>query len=178
MVTNLSSNKKRPFWRLNKREQRVAIVLFAGLLAGLVLPQRIIVATSDSLNHRIFFKIPVDTARIKLGDYLLFHLQEGEHQPFIRQGLKENNVLIKAVGCIPGGFLTKDADGVFYCQQTRLGKALTKDSNGNLLPVFNFTGPIPKGSYFMIGTNPRSFDSRYFGLIHDDAFLSKALPIW
>lgn len=178
MVTNSSSNKKRPLWRLNKREQRIALVLLAGLLAGLVLPQQIIVATCDSLNYRIFFKVPVDTAGIKLGDYLLFHLQEGEHQPFIRQGLRENNVLIKKVGCIPGDFLTKNDDGVFFCRQTRLGKALTTDSKGNVLPVFDFNGPVPKGSYFMIGTNPRSFDSRYFGLIHDDAFLSKALPIW
>jgi len=165
-------------WRLNKREQRIALVLLAGLLAGLFLPQRIIVATSDSLNHRIFFKVPVNTSGIKHGDYLLFHLQQGNHLPFISQGLKENNVLIKEVGCIPGDYLSKDAEGVFFCQQTRLGKALTKDSKGNVLPVFDFNGSIPEGRYFMVGTNPRSFDSRYFGLIHDDAFLSKALPIW
>ena len=178
MAMNSPSNNDRPFWRLSKKEQRIALVLLAGLLAGLILPQRIIVATSDSLNHRIFFKVPVDATRIKHGDYLLFQLQEGEHKPFIQSGLKENNVLIKEVGCIPGDFLTKDADGVFFCGQTRLGKAMTKDSKENVLPVFNFTGPIPKESYFMRGTNPRSFDSRYFGLIHDNAFLSKALPIW
>ncbi len=178
MAMNSPSNNKRLFWRLNKKEQRIALVLLAGLLAGLILPQRIIVATSDSLDHRIFFKVPVDTARIKHGDYLLFQLQKGEHAPFIHKGLKENNMLIKEVGCIPGNLLTKDTDGVFFCGQTRLGKALTKDSKGNDLPVFDFTGPVPNRRYFMIGTNPRSFDSRYFGLIHDDAFLSKALPIW
>lgn len=178
MVTSSSSNKKRPLWQLNNKEQRIALVLLAGLIAGLVLPQRIIIATSDSLDHRIFFKVPVDTARIKNGDFLLFQLQRGEHTPFIRKGIKENNVLIKEVGCIPADLLTKDADGVFFCNQTRLGKALTKDSKGNVLPAFDFNGPVPQKSYFMIGTNPRSFDSRYFGLIHDDAFLSKALPLW
>jgi len=178
MVTSSSSNKKRPLWQLNKKEQRIALVLLTGLIAGLVLPQRIIIATSDSLDHRIFFKVPVDTARIKHGDFLLFQLQQGGHTPFIRKGLKENNVLIKEVGCIPADTLTRDTDGVFFCNQTRLGKALTKDSKGNVLPVFNFNGPVPQASYFMIGTNPRSFDSRYFGLIHDDAFLSKALPLW
>ena len=178
MVTNSSSNKKRPLWRLNLKEQRIALVLLAGLIAGLVLPQRIIVATSDSLNHRIFFKVPMDTSRIEHGDYLLFQLQGEEHIPFIHKGLKENNILIKEVACIPGDFLTKDDEGVIFCEQTRLGKALKIDSKGNALPIFDFSGPIPKGSYFMMGTNPRSFDSRYFGLIHDDAFLSKALPIW
>ncbi len=178
MVMNSPSNNNHPFWQISKKEQRIALVLLAGLLAGLVLPQRIIVATSDSLDHRIFFKVPVDTARIKHGDYLLFELHGGEHTSFIHKGLKENNVLIKEVGCIPGDLLTRDVNGVFFCQQTRLGKTLIEDSKGNVLPVFDFTGPIPKGSYFMMGTNPRSFDSRYFGLIHDDEFLSKALPIW
>ncbi len=178
MVTNSSSNKKRILWRLSKKEQRIALVLLTGLIAGLILPQRIIVATSDSLNHRIFFKVPVETNRIKQGDFLLFELQKEKHTPFIRKGLRENNVLIKEVGCIPGDLLTRDADGVFFCNQTRLGKALTKDSRGNILPVFAFNGLVPQKSYFMIGTDPRSFDSRYFGLIHDDAFLSKALPLW
>ncbi|WP_163338755.1 S26 family signal peptidase [Desulfopila sp. IMCC35008] len=178
MGTNSPSNKKRPLWQLNKKELSIVLVLLTGLIAGLVLPQRIIIATSDSLDHRIFFKVPVDTTRIKHGDYLLFRVQQGEHTPFIRKGLTENNVLIKEVGCIPGDLLTRDADGVFFCKQNLLGKALTKDSKGNVLPVFDFNGPIPMGRFFMKGTNPRSFDSRYFGLIHDSAFLSKALPLW
>ncbi len=178
MAKSSPSDNKRSFWRLSKKEQRITLVLLTGLIAGLILPQRIIVATSDSLDHRIFFKVPVDTARIKRGDYLLFHLQGAEFTPFIHKGLKENNILIKEVCCIPGDQLARDADGVFSCGQMKFGKALQRDSKGNVLPIFDFNGLVPERSYFMIGTNPRSFDSRYFGLIHDDAFISKALPLW
>ncbi len=87
-------------------------------------------------------------------------------------------MFIKKVGCSPGEILTKDAEDTFYCHQTRLGKALEKDSNGKKLPVFKFIGPIPEDSYYMMGTNPRSFDSRYFGLVHAGEFISKALPLW
>lgn len=178
METNSPSNKKRPFWRLNKKEQRITLVLLAGFLVGLILPQRLIIATSESLEHRVFFKVPVDKAGIKLGDYLLFQLQDVEHKPHIHKGLRENNVLLKRVGCTPGDLLIRDTDGVFFCGETRLGKVLSEDSKGNVLPVFDFNGPVPVGNYFMMGTNPRSFDSRYFGLIHGDAFISKALPLW
>ncbi len=178
METDSTSTNKKPFWKLNRRERSVALVMLAGILIGVSLPSRIIIATSDSLDHRIFFKVPLDPAKIQLGDYLLFTLGAQEGKPYIRRGLKETNILIKKVGCIPGKILTKDAGGVFYCQQNKLGKALEKDSKGNELPVFNFIGPIPLDSYFMMGTNPRSFDSRYFGLIHGNEFISKALPIW
>lgn len=141
------------------------------------MPGRIIVATSDSLDHRIFFKMPVP-ARIEIGDYLLFRLQGEEYHEHIRKGIRENDVLIKKVGCVPGKILTKDGEGTFYCHQTRLGTALKNDSKGVELPVFSFSGPIPEDSYYMMGTNPRSFDSRYFGLIDADEFISKALPLW
>ena len=87
-------------------------------------------------------------------------------------------MLIKKVGCLPGGILTKDAEKTFYCHQTKLGTALERDSQGNSLPEFTFIGPIREDSYYMMGTNPRSFDSRYFGLIHGNDFIHKAIPIW
>ena len=171
------SDNRTPSWQLKRREWRVALVLLAALIVGVLLPQRIIVATSDSLDHRIFFKVPVPD-RIEPGDYLLFRLQGAEHKQHIRQGLKPNDVLIKKVGCVPGNILTRDGEGTFYCDQNTLGRALAKDSKGNEMPVFSFIGAIPEGRYFMMGTSPRSFDSRYFGFIHADEFLSKALPLW
>lgn len=172
-----TSNNSISFWQLSRRERRLGLILLAGILVGVSLPGRIIVATSDSLDHRIFFKAPVP-ARIEIGDYLLFRLQGEEYAGHIRKGIRENDVLIKKVGCVPGRILKKDGEGAFYCHQTRLGTALKRDSEGIELPVFSFTGPIPEGRYYMMGTNPRSFDSRYFGLINAEEFISKALPLW
>ena len=177
--TSTSSTKtKRPFWKLSKKEKIVALVVMATLMVGVTLPSRIIVATSDSLDHRVFFKVPVNPRTIEMGEYLLFELEGEIHKPYIRKGIKENNLLIKKVGCGPGMDLSKDTDGTFFCNQVPIGKALVKDSQGLELPVFTFSGEIPRDSYYMMGANPRSFDSRYFGLIHGDAFISKALPLW
>lgn len=156
----------------------VVLVLLAGIIAGSWLPERIIVSTSDSLDHRVFFKVMVERTRIEEGDYLLFQLQGAEHLVHVARGLKENDVLIKRVACVPGDLLVKDGEGVFTCNGRELGGALTYDSKGRVLPMFDYNGPIPKDCYFMMGTNPRSYDSRYFGLIHADEFISKALPLW
>jgi type IV secretory pathway protease TraF len=59
-----------------------------------------------------------------------------------------------------------------------LGKALEQDSKGQTLPRFRYSGTVPAGSFFMVGANPRSFDSKYFGFIHVDEILYKALPLW
>ena len=172
-----SSNILR-FWRLSCRERRIILVLAAAFIIGCVLPGRIIVATSDSLDHRIFFRVPVSDT-IGVGDYLLFRLhRHDEYAKHLRKGIKYNDVLIKKVGCIPGNVLTRDREGVFFCDATRIANAMVHDSQGSVLPVFNFTGVIPHERYFMMGTNPRSFDSRYFGFIHADDFISKALPLW
>jgi len=170
-----SIGKKRLLQRLSKREKSIALMFLAALLAGLWLPPRIIVATSPSLNHRVFFLIK-EKSKIKTGDYLVFrHIKT----TFVDSGLyKENNRLIKQVGCSPGETQTRDVNDRFFCEQKLLGKALTRDSKGRDLPQFNFIGPVPDDNFFMVGSNPRSFDSKYFGFIQADEILYKALPLW
>ena len=169
--------KKQLFRKLNAREKGVAIVILAALLVGLWLPGRIIVSTSPSLNHRVFFLIPM-SGRITGGDYLVFREKEGERS-LIRQGLNEkNDVLIKRVGCAPGELLTRNVNRAWLCGQENLGIPLETDSRGRTLPQFQFAGIVPEDSYFMVGDDPRSFDSRYFGFIHGDDVLYQALPLW
>jgi len=36
---------------------------------------------------------------------------------------------------------------------------------------------IPEGYYFVVGTHPRSYDSRYFGLISKKEIISKIEPL-
>lgn len=171
------SSKKRPSEKLTNREKSLALIFLAALLLGLWLPPRIIVATSASLNHRIFF-LTKTRNNIKIGDYLVFRHQD-KMKTFLRHGLnKENDRLIKQAGCSPKEMLTRDENNQFFCGQTPLGKALAKDSQGRSLPQFHFIGPVPDDNYFMVGANPRSFDSRYFGFIHADEILYKALPLW
>jgi len=171
-----SRDKKRLFQKLNSQEKTLAVVILAAMLVGAWLPGRIIVATSPSLNHRIFFMSSVNIQKVKTGDYLVFRHAD---TPFVHKGLnKENDRLIKKVGCCPGEVLSRDTDSQFFCAGTFLGKALTENSKGRLLPQFHFTGRVPDNSFFMVGANPRSFDSKYFGFVHADEILYKALPLW
>jgi type IV secretory pathway protease TraF len=98
---------------------------------------------------------------------------------FVRKGIdQDNDRLLKKVGCSSGEMLLVNTKKTFFCGSKELGTALDVDIKGRSLPVFDFTGVVPDNSYFMVGTNPRSFDSRYFGFIHADEILYKALPIW
>ena len=173
--SGLKSREKKLSWKLNSREKTLAIVVLAALLTGAWLPGRLIISTSPSLDHRIFFLTRAKDS-ITTGDYLVFRYKDTR---FVHKGLdQENDRLVKKVGCCPGEMFSVDAERAFICGQRELGKALETDSKGRSLPVFEFTGLVPDNSYFMMGSNPRSFDSRYFGFIHADEILYKALPIW
>ena len=169
---------KKRFRKLNNREKTLAIVILAALLVGAWLPERLIISTSPSLQYRVFFLTKAKlNKRYETGDYLVFRHKATN---FIHKGLnQENERLVKKVGCRPGEILTKDTlRNEYFCGQTSLGSALTVDSKGRTLPSFQFTGSIPENSYFVVGSNPRSFDSKYFGFVHADEILYRALPLW
>ena len=175
MTQILKSSSNRTFWRLNRREQTVAIVFLAFILAGSWLPGRITVATSGSLDHRVFFLLPAP-AKVELGDYLVFS-HRGLSQ--VQQGLRaDHDQMIKRVGCLPGEQLIMDAANQFFCNGRLLGQALEADSNGRPLPRFSFNGTVPADKLFMVGTHPRSYDSKYYGFIDVHKISHQALPLW
>ncbi len=154
------------------------IILLPFVVAfSLWLPGRINVVISSSLSHRIFFlcKVP---AKIETGDYMVFKNDDRYVSRFIRKTLTKPDLLTKQVGCSPGELLIVGPERIFNCNGTYIGQALKKDSRGETLPVFTFHGIVPKDSYFMIGSNPRSFDSKYFGFIKKDEIVYKAYPLW
>jgi type IV secretory pathway protease TraF len=160
---------------LNRQDQTVAIVFLAFILVGAWLPGRITVATSGSLDHRVFFLLPAP-AKVELDDYLVFRHQDLSQ---VQTGLRaDHDQMIKRVGCLPGDHLIKDAANRFFCNGRPLGQALEVDSKGRPLPLFSFNGQVPAGKLFMIGSHPRSYDSKYFGFIDAHAISHQALPLW
>ena len=175
MAANPNSASRRAGLRLNRQEQVVAMVVLASCLLGAWLPGQITVATSGSLDHRVFLLRPVPT-RIETGDYLVFRHRDLNQ---VRQGLGTNRErMIKRVGCRPGEWLRVDAELRFSCAGSPLGQALTNDSQGSTLPRFTHNGPVPTGQLFLVGTHPRSYDSRYFGFVDAREILHQALPLW
>ncbi len=175
MTRTMKSISSRPWWRLNRREQTVAIVFLAFILTGAWLPGHVTVATSGSLDHRVFFLLPAP-AKVELDDYLVFRHQ-GLSQ--VQQGLRaDHDQMIKKVGCLPGDQLTMDAANQFFCNGRPLGQALETDSKGRTLPRFSFNGPVPADKLFMIGSHSRSYDSKYYGFIDVHEISHQALPLW
>lgn len=79
--------------------------------------------------------------------------------PYISKG----KVLIKQIACDSGDTLVTRGKE-FYCNDKLIAVALEKDSQGKEIQQFEYTGVIPEGYVFLTAENPRSYDSRYFGL--------------
>jgi conjugal transfer pilin signal peptidase TrbI len=53
---------------------------------------------------------------------------------------------------------------------------IEKDSLGRELPMIEEM-VIPEGKYFVTGTEDRTFDSRYYGVIHEEQVIGQAFPL-
>ena len=165
-----------PFTRLTRKE--IGTIVLVPLICGAIrlwLPGRLNVVVSDSLAHRIFI-LSEPSAKIETGNYLVFKYDDLSFMD--PKKMSKSNLLTKEVSCAPGATLAVDVDRRFSCNGKPLGQALKTDSQGNTLPQFVFNGVIPQDSYFMTGSDVRSFDSKYFGFIKKNEILYKAYPIW
>lgn len=158
------------------------LVLFLALLlasaAGLAL-QRVSVTLTPSVKHRIWW-LSDDIGKVRHGQYVLFRLpyKKLEGMPVsasVRQG--EDVRAIKRVGCDEGENLRRRGKA-FYCGEEFLGFAKEKSSEGESLVPADVSGWIPEGQAFLIGDNPDSYDSRYFGLVDKDRYLAWARPLF
>lgn len=168
---------KASWWKLTTKEKKICLVLLGLLVLGLSTPHHFAVVISESIDHRVFFITPW-IGKIKQGDYLMYN--KSDLNLHIRRGTNgyTTDHMLKIVGCVPEDELAVN-DGLYYtCNNVPLGQALEKDSKGNDMPLFKYQGKIPEDQYFMIGTNPRSYDSKYYGFINYGEFIAKAFPIW
>jgi signal peptidase I len=94
--------------------------------------------------------------------------------PLENNYIPDGEKIIKQIVCVEGQELVSSG-GKFYCDGELVAVALNKDSSGNAINHFSFNGTIPKNSFFVIGDNPKSYDSRYFGFIERDNVMGVAI---
>lgn len=116
---------------------------------------RVVLAHGESVPYTIFWKLPRSPA--KKGDFVTLEVSH----PIIGAQPK---ALTKRLVCDAGDWLQLKEDA-FYCNGERLGGFITRTWDDRPLQPFAFDGRIPEGKAFVMGTHPRSFDSRYFGLV-------------
>jgi conjugative transfer signal peptidase TraF len=88
----------------------------------------------------------------------------------------------KQVLGVPGDAIEPRGDDVFICRKdacTHVGAVLRTDRSGKpSQPAFTQATVIPPGHYYLGATHhPRSFDSRYLGLVKADSVLVRAWPL-
>jgi len=125
----------------------------------------------DSFMHIVHYKTP---DRIKAGEYVVFVGPEVMKEPFA------GHLVIKQVAAIAGDSI-KVNDGYIYINGEKVGQLDVADKAAKRLGVsedsFNLEKTIPDGFIFVRGTKPRSFDSRYWGLLPIKNVVGSAYPI-
>lgn len=138
---------------MKQRNRLLIATLFVASVMS-VLPGYLVIPVSNSVHPSLLIKLP--WIEIRKGDYVTFELRNDK--------LKGGQAfLTKRVGCMAGDKLENRA-GAFFCNNEFMAIALEKDGYGHPLSQFKFDGIIPDNQAFMVGDNPGSYDSRYWGL--------------
>lgn len=151
---------------MKRRGIEIVLVLF--VFVGGWVSSKIVVSTSDSLTKHVFWKTESVPA---LGQYGEFQF---DHDFIKAKGV--DDTFTKLVACAEGQRLHLEHRN-YYCDGKYIAYVREKGIAGDDLPVFVFNGDIPKNYGFMLGTNPYSGDSRYFGLV-DLREAKRVIPLW
>lgn len=127
-----------------------------------------------SSNEHVFFTIKKNEstmAELKKGDYVAFQ------SDFLAPVVKKGMTVIKQIKGMPNDkILVKD--GIVYVNGEKVAevhpnamKKLNKPKNG-----FDREEVVPENHIFVIGSHPRSYDSRYWGFYKVDGKISRAYP--
>ena len=121
---------------------------------------KILVSNTNSLTNSVFLLTPKKD--YKNGDIVTFNYQFENYFKY-----KKGDKFTKIISCSSGQKL-KRVDLNFFCDDKFIGSAIKIDGKGQKLKSFEITEEIiPTKKYFLMGTNPKSYDSRYYGYIDE-----------
>lgn len=150
----------------NSKAMLMLVTISAAALMT-VINDHLVMPISDSV--RPTFLLKVSYIKPEKGDYVTFELRNEK----LKGGVA---YLTKRIGCVEGDRL-ENRSGAFFCNNNLMATALDKDGYGRPLSQFKFDGIIPKNRVFMVGDDPRSYDSRYWGLTTLDGAIY-SLPLF
>jgi len=151
-----------------KRIQIVIIIVFVSLCGHLFftyLSKNYMIGVDNQeyrcLPGKVFLIRIDDQAEFKKGDIIAFYTDEKQSEYF-----KPGTKMLKMIVGVPGDNISIDEKFIYINGEIK-GKILEIDSKGKKIRTKTIINnrPIPKDCYAVMGTNPKSFDSRYWGLI-------------
>lgn len=155
-----------------------AAVLGIGLLGAAHLQhERPLLVWNASASVPVGFYI-MSTRQGRIGDYVLASLSPVMRRLAERRGYKGRNApLLKRIAAMEAQTVCR-----FGRLVTIRGRpfvvALDADPVGRPMPVWRGCRRLRGGQVFLLGSDPGSFDSRYFGPLHARQVIGTAIPIW
>lgn len=154
----LLDRAKEAVWCLRMRDKIVLGVLM-GCIAGMF------ITITFGGSHPYMLWLKGGSSAYEKGDYVV--LKYDKKDEFIN-----DKSAIKQITCVSGERILRVEDSI-YCGERYLGRVL----KGEEYPQIDFNSVIPEGFYFVQGTNERSYDSRYFGIVPSTMFVRKLHPV-
>lgn len=157
-----ASSTFRAWWKSQSRVSRICVgTIFVVCMVAIgfkLFGYRLIIAKNPSL------KVPAFVCREKkpseVVDGMLVSFSFPMDTPYFKKGAP----FVKLAACRDGQYL-ETRGKQFYCDNQFVGMALETDVKGKPVESFTFNGIIPKGKVFVVGTHPRSYDSKYWGFL-------------
>jgi conjugative transfer signal peptidase TraF len=94
-----------------------------------------------------------------------------------RRYLPKSAYLIKLVFAVGGEHVCRLGDRVI-ARGTTVVRALRRDSHGRRMPAWHGCRRLAAGDLFVLGNDPHSFDSRYFGAVSATNLVGRAVLVW
>ncbi len=169
---NLRHNAMRFFLGITRYYAKYGWIWLLVLLLAVIATHhwRLVYNYTNSLPQTFFF-IELGKKDVARGDYIAFYPPKkataGHEMPFV-----------KKVVCLPGEKLDRFGKD-FFCEGVKVASAKAFSlKNEPLVPAEPQV--LADDDYFVVGTHPDSFDSRYiqFGPINRCRFIGKAHPIF
>lgn len=174
---------------MNKTVEKWSLALFfllgtTILLKGYVefVPWGIRIVFTSSISKGIYFSTRYDGKAIARNESVCFYPPRPSWMAD-RTYLGAGEPICKHTLGLPGDLVEARGEEIFICHAAQCesaGMLKRTDSQGRAVqPAFSSKTVIPLGQYYFGSTeHPRSFDSRYFGLVGASAVTVRITPIW
>lgn len=167
------------WWAIGLVKASVAIAIVYAPLGWFSGHYRIVydsIKGANCLPYSVFLVDLSDHATDR-GEYIAFVSRQME--PFYANG----TIAVKQIAAVPGDRVQVGAQGVAINGRVQGALLHLKEGErlwrmGRRISDVERDELVPQGHLWMMGTNPRSYDSRYWGYIENEQIIGRAIPLW
>ena len=123
---------------------------------------------SNSLPGKIYF-LDKKPGALQKGDLVSFRLKNDKFYG--------NATMLKKIIAMPGEIIMEPKKNLVVAGSKYLVRR-DSSADGRSIDLVKLPSIIPKSQYFVYTPHPKSYDSRYFGLIKDEDILARAYPLY